>query len=206
MTARLKPPEHAFSILLALVLLTFVAAGLISSWPTEKSSGTAVLPGPAKPGPGSDATLAARGFSAVQVAANAYTSSNSSDFLTMYLDQDLPYSITDSDLELLRQTGEQLIHLPDIPSNHYKAGMCFFFLATAETVAIASEKPAAGPAVITGYWKQAAGQFHKARDLGQPMASYIDVIISEADQDRNGQLNLQELVSIVASHLYGEAK
>lgn len=206
----MKPLKSSFSALCALFLFGFIAWNLFRNWPAEddrplSSSSRLQASKGAKGDSYGASSLALSGFSAVQVAADAHASRNSDEFLTTYLEQHFPVPLTDSDMELMRQSIQQSQDLPDVPSNHYKTGVYFFFLALAESMKISCGEPASSPLAVTALWRKSVAELKKGRELAQPLAGYVEEIVVQADRDRDQQLSEREIESIVGQHIFGQA-
>jgi hypothetical protein len=205
----MRLPDHFVSALLAALLMSFIVYHVWSDWPSstiqrEKARSTRIGAVRAKIGEQrEEAPLLARGFSAVQVEADAYTAGDGHEFLTLYLDQDFPYSISDDDLVLLRSSAESSESDIKTLSDHYKAGMNFFFLALAQTVRLAAGSPADTPASITHLWNRCLQEFQKSGDIAITMSRFVQQIILAADQDGNQSLDSKEIASIITSNVYG---
>jgi len=208
----MKFPLHVLSACLAVLLFLYILGSVWSHWPKElpegmkRHKGTAPLQNLSDPEKQESLALTTRGFSALQVAADAYTAGDSQEFLTLYLDQDFPYSISDADMDMLRHAAGSGQESLSTPGDHYKAGMRWFFLALAETVRHATDKPSSGPEIIAVDWHNAAEQFRSSRSLGTTLAPFVEQILQQADQNKDGKLESQEVDSIITSHLYGRGK
>lgn len=198
---RLKNIPHPISILAALVFVFMIVSALVKNWTPPESSSSMRPQKKSSTAEGED--LASHGFSATQVAADAYTEPQPDDFLTLLLTQHFPYSITVSDVLFLRRLADQDLLLPDTPSNHYKTGMCLFLLALAGSSQIA-DGSAKDAAPVSADWNQSIEQLRRARDLGEPLLSLIINITSAADYNHDRRLDAQELTSLITTHLYGK--
>lgn len=199
---RLKGLPHSISILAALVFLFMIVSALFKNW-TPPESSTSMRPKHKKSSIAEGEDLVSHGFSATQVAADAYTEPRPDDFLTLLLTQHFPYSITASHISFLRRLAEQDLLLPDTPSNHYKTGMCFFLLALAGSSQIA-DGSASDAAPVSADWNQSIQQLRKAKDLGEPLLSLIVNLMAAADHNQDKHLDAQELTSLITTHLYGK--
>src|SRR5262249_4815418 len=181
----MRIPDHFVSAFLAVLLVSFISYHVWSDWPSstiqrEKAKSSKLGGVKTKIGAeqGETSPLLARGFSAVQVEADAYTVGNGREFLTLYLDQDFPYSISDDDIKLLRLTAQSYELNMKTLSDHYRTGMNFFFLALAQSVRLAAGNPADDPTTITHQWKRSLEEFQKSGDIAKTMSAYVQQIFS----------------------------
>jgi len=142
---------------------------------------------------------AQRGFSAVQALDDLYSAREEKrDFLTLYLGKHFPNTITDSDLVSIQKRLAILPPEDRSPSTSYKKGINYFFLALAQTKRLADGHPEIAT-LIDGNWKNALENMQNTRDLQPWMTEEIKKILTEADANRDQQLNATELTSIITS-------
>lgn len=148
----------------------------------------------------SSAVRRKREFSAVQVQADLFAAhEENEDFLTLYLSRHFPESVTDEELESLRTLARNSDSLAGTPSNNFRKGSYYFFVALAETQRISQDRPE-DPAVIQAHWEKTLGLFKKTGGLLPWMAEEIEAILEQADRDGDHKLTKDELASIIANH------
>lgn len=140
-----------------------------------------------------------REFSAVQVQNDMVTAHDENeDFLQIYLSRHFPESVSERDLESLRNQAKNSESLADTPSNNFRKGVYYFFVALAETQRI-SQGRHDDPVAVQTHWETALNLFKKTGDLQPWMAEEIENILKESDVDGNHKLTEQELATIVTS-------
>ncbi len=144
--------------------------------------------------------LAQQGFSAIQVQDDLLLARNSrEDFLKVYLRNHFPESVSEEQIALLKQFCDEASRRPDSLAVFYRRGMLYFFLALSGTSRIREGKSED----ITGVsenWKIALQSLQYAGMPGQELAQEVNQIFRKADQDRDGDLSKQEVLSILQKH------
>jgi Sulfatase len=140
-------------------------------------------------------------FSAVMVINDLMASQDKrQDFLTIYLRKDFPKNVSDSQIESLLGSIQDLEKLPDQASINFKKGMYYFFVALSETQRIASGKNQ-DPAIVDRHWKLALESFKKSGQLEAGMVKEITKILEQADANADQSLSSEELHSILLHRL-----
>lgn len=140
-----------------------------------------------------------RGFYAVQAVDDAMMArEQGTDFLARYLQRHFPKSITQSDIQQLESRIENMNGRPVTPSNQFKRGMNYFFLALAETQLISSGTKLDASA-IDQHWTKARDTLKTAGDLQPLVADAIGRLILESDANNDDQLDEQELTEMIRS-------
>lgn len=149
--------------------------------------------------PKQNSPLVERGFSAIQVLDDLILSKQEGkDFLETYLQKHFPATVSDQDIAMLREACKEAESRSESIANFYRKGMMYFFLALAESARLQSENIQDASAV-SDHWKIALENLHSSGMTGYDLALEVNQIINRADQDRNGELNQQELRSILAT-------
>lgn len=141
-------------------------------------------------------------FSAVQVQADLFAAHEESrDFLTIYLTRHFPESVPDQELESIRAQARNADALADTPSNNFRRGSYYFFVALAETQRISQGHPE-DPSLVQAHWETTLALFKKTGALLPWMAEEIEAILKQADRDGDHKLTKEELAGIITSHQY----
>jgi hypothetical protein len=141
-------------------------------------------------------------FSAVQVQADLFAArEEGQDFLTFYLSRHFPESVSEEQLETIRTQAKNADSLADTPSNNFRRGSYYFFVALAETQRISQGRPE-DPSVVQAHWETTLALFKKTGGLLPWMAEEIVAILKQADGDEDHKLTKEELAGIITSHQY----
>lgn len=139
------------------------------------------------------------GFSAEQVVGDVFAARDQhQDFLKIYLSRHFPESVSDAELESLRTQAKNADSLSDTPSNNFRGGLAYFFVALAETQRIAQGHHE-DPVAVQAHWEAAVRRLKKVGDLQPWMAEDTEKILKEADSDGDNKLSEQELAAIITS-------
>lgn len=139
------------------------------------------------------------GFFAEQVVGDVFAARDQNqDYLRIYLSRHFPESVSDAELETLRTQAKNSDSLPGNPSNNFRSGMAYFFVALAETQRIAQGRRE-DPAAVQAHWETAVSHLKKAGDLQPWMAEDTEKILKAADRDDDQKLSEQELAAIITS-------
>lgn len=138
-------------------------------------------------------------FSAEQVVGDVFAARDQNqDYLQIYLSRHFPESVSDAELETLRTQANTADSLSDTPSNNFRSGMAYFFVALAETQRI-SQGHHEDPVTVQAHWEAAVNHLKKVGDLQPWMAEDTEKILKKADLDGDQKLSEQELAAIITS-------
>lgn len=138
-------------------------------------------------------------FSAEQVVGDVFAARDQGqDFLKIYLSRHFPESVSDAELETLRTQARNSDSLTDTPSNNFRSGMAYFFVALAETQRIAQGHDE-DPSAVQAHWETSVRHLKKVGDLQPWMAEDTEKILKEADRDGDDKLSGPELADIITS-------
>lgn len=140
-------------------------------------------------------------FSATQVINDLMESKDvEQEFLAIHLQRHFPREVSDAQMAELRANEARLQPLPDAPSNNFRRGINYFFLALSESQRMADGKTE-DVDQTNRHWKLAIENLRKAPNVEAGLSGEIEKFLRQADSDHNGTLNSSELASIVRSRM-----